>query len=599
MRGTAPRDFLTDRLVIIVKIVLCTLNAKYIHSSLALYNLRACLPPGIGEVALREYTINTPLLEVLGDLRQERAEVIGLACYVWNIERTMALARLVKKVAPRTVTVLGGPEVTYRAAQLLAADDAVDYVVQGEGEAVLAALTAQLAAGGDAAGIPGVARRRPDGSCDLQGGPQMVAELAKIPFPYAAADMPALRQRIIYYESSRGCPFSCSYCLSSATRGVRFLPPARVRRDLAWFIAQRVRQVKFVDRTFNCRREHYQPIWRYLAQQRDCVTNFHFELAGDLLDEEDLRLLAAVPPGRFQFEIGVQSTNPATLRAINRVSDWPRLAAAVSGLRQAGNIHLHLDLIAGLPEEDLASFRRSFNDVYALQPHMLQLGFLKLLPGAALRRQQVENGYIATDFAPYEVLASRWLSYDDMVRLKMLALVLDVYYNRGHYGHTLAYLLAAAFATPFDLYLALGDFWYQRGWQRVAHGEADLAAKLDAFAGTLPGVEQEVVREVLKFDALLVPNGPRPAFLPWREWRGAAALFRSGGAVRYAPGFRFTSWREAKRDYHVEEFACDLAGWLAAPQRPLRRGRQIVLFDYTRRPTAWRVINAEEGEERG
>lgn len=582
-----------------MKIVLCTLNAKYIHSSLALRNLQACLPPEDGEVALREYTINTPLLEMLADLYRERADVIGLACYIWNIEQTLLLVQHLKKVAPNTAVVLGGPEVTYRAADILANHAAVDYVVQGEGEKIMEALVARLAAGDSADGIAGLALRRSDGTCDLQGGPQAVADLTDIPFPYTAADASALRHRIIYYESSRGCPFSCSYCLSSATHGVRFLPLPRVRQDLAWFIKQRVRQVKFVDRTFNCRREHYLPIWRYLAQQQDCVTNFHFELAGDLLDEEDLRLLATVPAGRFQFEIGVQSTNPATLRAIRRSNDWLRLVRAVRSLRQAGNIHLHLDLIAGLPEEDMTSLRRSFNDVYTLRPHMLQLGFLKLLHGAAVRRERDKYGYIATDFAPYEVLASRWLSYDDMVRLKMLARVLDLYYNRGHYYHALAYLVTATGLTPFDLYLRLGDFWYHQGWHRLSHSDLDLAANLDAFVATVPGVARDLFREVLKFDVLLTPDSRRPAFLPWREWPGAAELFRTGRAAQYAPGFHFTSWREIKRGYHIEEFACDLAGWLAASQRPLRRARQAILFDYTRRPVAWQVICADGGDEHG
>lgn len=574
-----------------MKVILCTLNAKFIHSSLALRSLRACLPDGVAETVLREYTINTPLLEVLQDLYRERAEVVGLACYIWNIAQILALARHLKKVAPRTVIVLGGPEVTYRAAEILAACPYVDYVVQGEGEKTLAALVDRLAAGAGAEDIPGLAARR-DGRSVLNGGPQTVANLADIPFPYGEVDLPALWHRIVYYESSRGCPFSCSYCLSSATVGVRFLPLPRVMQDLAWFIAHRVKQVKFVDRTFNCRREHCLPIWRFLARQADCVTNFHFEIAGDLLDEEMLDFLVTVPPGRFQFEIGVQSTHPPTLAAINRVTDWSRLCRAVDRLRRAGNIHLHLDLIAGLPEEDMAAFRRSFNDVYALRPHMLQVGFLKMLHGAAVRRQQEKYGYVYTDFAPYEVLAHRRLGYDEMVRLKMLAAVCDFYYNSGRFSHTLDYMTAVSGLTPFDLFLALGDFWYRQGWHRVAHGSQALAANLDAFAATLAGVDRDVFREVLKFDVLLTPDAGRPAFLPWREWEGAAAFFRSREITRYVPAFQFTSWREVKHRYHLEEFTCDVAGWLATGKAPLRRVRQVVLFDYSRRPVAWQVIPA-------
>lgn len=581
-----------------MQVLLTTLNAKYIHSCLALYSLRRrCLDvcPGI---AVREYTINNEPLTVLGDIYRARPDVIGLACYIWNIDALLDLAANLKKVLPAAAIVLGGPEVSYDPEAVLAANPAVDYVVRGEGEETLAAFLAALREGRQPDGIPGLAGR--SGGSGVAGAPQAVRDLAALPFAYDDADMAALKDRIIYYETSRGCPYSCSYCLSGAAGGVRYRPVDRVLAELAFFIAHGVRQVKFVDRTFNARRDHYRPILEYLAAQ-DTKTNFHCEIAADLLNEGDLALLAAAPPGRFQFEIGVQTTNPDALAAICRKNDWPRIVAAVGALKAAGRSHLHLDLIAGLPKEDYRSFGRSFDAVYALKPDMLQLGFLKLLKGSAIRAQAAAHGYVFTDRAPYEVLANNYISYSEIHRLKILEELFDRIYNGGRLPATLAWLTAAWDGGPFACYEALAAYWERHDLHLVAHGGKNLARYLTAFCGEARPDLAADCRQFLKFDYLdRERDAGRPDYLPWDGgdledaknafWRDEATI------RRYLPAYAFTSWREVKKNHHLETFSLDIPAWLAGG--PLKRRAVAVLF--SRRPgdPPWQTV-ADQDFPRG
>lgn len=553
--------------MIYVKVVLATLNAKFIHSSLALRSLASRCRQDGADIAVKEYTINNELLSILGDLWREQPAVLGLACYIWNIDLTLALVRLLKKVLPGTVIVLGGPEVSYDPRQLMADCPEVDYIIQGEGEETLAALLAALSIGNPVGAIAGLAWRY--GGVHA-GEPQVVARLEALPFAYTDADMAELKDKIIYYETTRGCPFACSYCLSSATAGVRFLPAERVCRELAFFIAHGVKQVKFVDRTFNARKGHYLPILKFLAAQ-DTATNFHFEIAADLLDEEVLAFLKTVPPGRFQFEIGVQSTNPATLAAIDRKNDWPRLVAGVNALCAAGNCHLHLDLIAGLPYEDYRRFGQSFNEVYRLRPSMLQLGFLKLLKGSGIRRQAADHGYAYMDGAPYEVLANNYISYGDIRRLKIIEEVLNQTYNSGRFAATLEWLAAAWDGDTFALYEALAAYWEERDLHLTTHSGKALARILADFCRTVRPAIATTCLEFLKFDALLTDKGAvRPEFLPWddEKWQAAkTAFWRDAATVRkYLPDYAFASWRDVKNKYHLEVFAADLPAWLASGQ---------------------------------
>lgn len=547
-----------------MQVLLATLNAKYVHSALALYSLRSYCRRVCPDIAVREYTVNNEMLAILGDIYRDRPDVLGLACYIWNIDATLTLAGLVRKVLPATVIVLGGPEVSYDPARVMEENPDVDYIVSGEGEATLASLLADLVAGRQPEGILGLTYRR-DGAI-IAGSPRVIGDLASLPFPYEEADMVGLQDRIIYYESSRGCPYSCQYCLSSATTGVRLLPVPRVLDELAFFIAHGVKQVKFVDRTFNARREHYLPIIEFLAAQ-DTTTNFHLEIAADLLDDDVLAVLKAAPPGRFQLEIGVQSTNATTLAEIRRHNDWPRIVANVGALRAAGNIHLHLDLIAGLPHEDYRRFGQSFNDVYVLRPHMLQLGFLKLLRGSGIRRTAGDHGYIFMDGAPYEVLANNYISYSEIRRLKIFEEMFNQLYNSGRFPATLDWLTAAIGGDAFALYEAISAYWEKHNLHLIAPGGKRLARHLDAFGRAAFPAQVAICRQFLKFDTLGSDrDAGRPEFLPWdgAEWDEAkSAFWRDEPTVRrYLPDYAFTSWREVRKKHYIEVFELDIPAWL-------------------------------------
>ncbi|MDR7869131.1 MAG: B12-binding domain-containing radical SAM protein [Sporomusaceae bacterium] len=547
-----------------MQVILATLNAKYVHSALALYSLRRYCRQVCPEIAVREYTINNEMLAILGDIYRLHPDVLGLACYIWNIDACLTLAALVRKVLPGTVIILGGPEVSYDPARVMADNPAVDYIVQGEGEETLASLLAEIGAGRLPEGIAGLAYRR--GGEIIAGSPQVVGDLASVPFPYEEADMAGLQGRIIYYESSRGCPYSCQYCLSSATAGVRFLPVDRALDELAFFIARGVKQVKFVDRTFNARRDHYLPIIEFLAAQ-DTDTNFHLEIAADLLDDDVLSVLKNAPLGRFQLEIGVQSTNETTLTEIRRNNNWPRIVANVGALHAAGNIHLHLDLIAGLPHEDYRRFGQSFNDVYTLKPHMLQLGFLKLLKGSGIRRTAGEHGYIFMDDAPYEVLANNYISYGEIRKLKIFEEMFNQLYNSGRFPTTLDWLIASSGGDAFALYEAIADYWEKHDLHMIAPGSKSLARHLDVFCMDALPAQASICRQFLKFDTLGSDrDAGRPEFLPWdgAEWDEAkSAFWRDEPTVRrYLPDYAFTSWREVRKQHHIEVFELDIPAWV-------------------------------------
>lgn len=584
-----------------MKVLLSTLNAKYIHSSLALRYLAAFCQRSGHDVTVREYTINNGLLEILSDIYTCQVRVIGLACYIWNIEATLQLASLLKKVRPAVIIVLGGPEVSYQPEPVLAANPAVDYIVQGEGETTLELLLAALAKDQSGQEIPGVAYRGSNGI--TSGTPQIACVLDDIPFPYTHREMTLLKDKILYYESSRGCPFSCQYCLSSATTGVRFLSQERVVSDLQFFIEHDVRQVKFVDRTFNARKEHYFPILQFLAAQT-CRTNFHFEIAADIWDQEVVDFLREAPPGRFQFEIGIQSTNEQTLAAIKRHNNWGRIVENVKRIKSYGNIHLHLDLIIGLPYEDMTVFAKSFDDVYALQPDMLQIGFLKLLKGSGIRQASASHGYIAMDTAPYEILANNYLGYAHVRKLKILEEVFEQVYNSGRFTYSLAWLIAATGSSAFEFYYSLAGYWEQHGYHLIAHSTKTLYKYLAEFCQAFYPAKLANYFELLKFDALMHELGAvRPEVLPWNQinqaaddkWAGAkTAFWRDTNRVRrYLPEFSFTTWRDIKKIYHIEVFAVDIPAYLQDAAQ-LEKRETAILFSYQNGRPYYQRINDDD-----
>lgn len=492
-----------------MKIALVACNAKYIHSNLALYSLRAYAAAFRENIVLKEYTINQQKDDILRDLYQEAPDVVAISCYIWNISFVKELAADLHKILPEVPIWAGGPEVSYDAEEFLHQNPAFGGVMVGEGEETFSELAAfYVSSRGSLEKINGIAWR--NGDEIVHNGWREIMDLSMIPFPYS--DLADFQNRIIYYESSRGCPFSCSYCLSSVDKKLRFRDVEMVKEELQFFLDRKVPQVKFVDRTFNCRHTHAMEIWKYIAEHDNGITNFHFEISADLLCEEELECMEKMRPGLIQLEIGVQSTNPRTIRAINRTMDFGRLCTVVNKIHGFGNIHQHLDLIAGLPWEDYNSFRRSFNDVYALQPHQLQLGFLKVLKGSRMKEMAEEYEILYKDKEPYEVLRTKWLPYEDVLKLKLVENMVEVYYNSGQFAYTLN-CLEEFFPDAFSFYERLGEFYEAKGYLQISHSRMRRYEILLEFLGNYPEISQDMVSDAMVMDLYLRENiKSRPSF---------------------------------------------------------------------------------------
>ena len=492
-----------------MKIILAACNAKYIHSNLAVYDLQAYARQYQQHILLKEYTINQQKDEIMKDLYEEKPDVICFSCYIWNISFVKELAEDLKKVLPSVPFWAGGPEVSFDAEAFLAANPAFDGVMVGEGEETFLELAGYYVDHRKSLEqIRGIAFRKENQV--LHNGWREIMDLSKVPFPYK--DLQDFDHRIIYYESSRGCPFSCSYCLSSVDKKLRFRSLDLVRKELQFFLDHKVPQVKFVDRTFNCKHDHAMAIWKYIVEHDNGVTNFHFEIAADLLREEELELMATMRPGLIQLEIGVQSTNPQTIKAIHRTMDFQELTRIVNRIHSFGNIHQHLDLIAGLPYEDYDSFRKSFNDVYALKPEQLQLGFLKVLKGSHMQEMCGEYGIVHKEQEPYEVLFTRWVDYGDVLKLKTVENMVEVYYNSGQFKKTLEYA-ERFFEDAFSIYERLGQFYVEKGYGDVSHSRMRRYEILLEFLETIPGISREEAADRMVMDLYLRENlKSRPGF---------------------------------------------------------------------------------------
>ncbi len=560
-----------------MKFLLVALNAKYIHSNPALYSLRAYAGEQLQEhVEIAEYTINHSLTDVLADIYKRKPDVIGLSCYIWNIEMMLDLVRELGKLMPQVPIWLGGPEVTYDAPKLLEKYPEVTGVMIGEGEATFRELldcyvnqarfdiSAQVAQevlrnsqSSLQAGETDVALRRISGLC-LPGGfttPRELTDMSTLPFLYE--DLGAFENKIIYYESSRGCPFRCSYCLSSIDKKVRLRDLDTVKKELQFFLDHKVKQVKFVDRTFNCNHKHATDIWQYILEHDNGVTNFHFEIAADLLNEGELDLLGQMRPGLVQLEIGVQSTNPNTLEAIHRVMDVEKLEQVVARINAGRNVHQHLDLIAGLPFEDYESFGKSFNRVYAMKPEQLQLGFLKVLKGSEMCERAQEYGIVYTDKAPYEVLFTKWLSFEEVLRLKRIEEMVELYYNSNQFVNTLQFLVQA-FDTPFALYEALADFFEKKRYFVNSPARSYRYQVLLEFAREYDGAFEAVYRELLTYDMYLRENlKSRPEFArdltAYKE--SMRKFYKEEEENRcYLPAYEQYDYKQLARMTHMEPF---------------------------------------------
>ena len=494
-----------------MKILLAACNAKYIHSNLAVYDLKAYSSDYDKEVLLREYTINQPKDEILKDIYGSGADVVCFSCYIWNISFVRELIRDLAKILPETAFWAGGPEVSYDAEKFLTEMPEMTGVLVGEGEKTFHDLLEYYIDGKGSLGeIRGIAYR--NGEEIRHNGWRELMNLSEIPFVYEHLE--EFENRIIYYESSRGCPFSCSYCLSSIDKKLRFRDLELVKKELQFFLDHKVPQVKFVDRTFNCKHEHVMAIWKYILEHDNGVTNFHFEISADLLRDEEMELMAKMRPGLIQLEIGVQSTNPETIRAIHRHMDLDKLKRCVDRVHSFRNIHQHLDLIAGLPYEDYDTFHRSFNDVYQMKPDQLQLGFLKVLKGSLMQGEAEKYGIVHKEKEPYEVLSTNWLPYGDVLKLKAVESMVEVYYNSGQFQHTLEYLVPLA-KDAFTFYESLGAFYEKKGYSEISHSRMRRYEILLEYLQEETEVSVEKASQKMLYDLYLREKlKKRPSFAP-------------------------------------------------------------------------------------
>ena len=496
-----------------MKILLAACNAKYIHSNLAVYNLKSCSGEYSSRVVVKEYTINQIRDDILKDIYLEQPDVVCFSCYIWNISFVRELVPDLKKILPQVEFWAGGPEVSYDAVEFLKKNPAFFGVMVGEGEETFHELAGYYIERKPEtlSGIRGVAFRDENKGRDIvHTGWRELMDLSKVPFAYS--NLTEFKNRIIYYESSRECPFSCSYCLSSIDKKLRFRDIELVKKELQFFIDNKVPQVKFVDRTFNCKHDHAMEIWRYITENDNGITNFHFEISADLLRAEELALMKTMRPGLIQLEIGVQSTNPQTIKAIRRTMDFEKLKRIVEQIHSFGNIHQHLDLIAGLPYEGYDSFHKSFCDVYALRPEQFQLGFLKVLKGSYMMEMTGEYQILYKDREPYEVLSTAWLTYGEILRLKMVESMVEVYYNSGQFKNTLVFL-EKYFDDPFRMYEALGRFYEKKGYSEISHSRMRRYEILMEFAGEQKEIPSEALSDVMLLDLYLRENlKSRPSF---------------------------------------------------------------------------------------
>lgn len=512
-----------------MKILLAACNAKYIHSNLAVYDLKAYSSDYDEHVILREYTINQPKDEILKDIYSSGADVVCFSCYIWNISFVRELIRDLVKILPKTAFWAGGPEVSYDAEKFLTEMPEMTGVMVGEGEKTFHDLLEFYIDGKDSLEeISGIAYRT--GDKIIHNGWRELMDLSAIPFVYEHLEK--FENRIIYYESSRGCPFSCSYCLSSIDKKLRFRDLELVKKELQFFLDHRVPQVKFVDRTFNCKHEHAMTIWKYILEHDNGVTNFHFEISADLLREEEMELMSQMRPGLIQLEIGVQSTNLETIRAIHRHMDLKKLEHCVNRVHSFRNIHQHLDLIAGLPYEDYDTFHQSFNEVYQMKPDQLQLGFLKVLKGSLMQKEAEVYGIVYKEKEPYEVLSTNWLTYGEVLKLKMVESMVEVYYNSGQFWHTLEYLVPFE-KDAFTFYEKLGSFYEKKGYSEISHSRMRRYEILLEYLQEETDVPTEVAAQKMLYDLYLREKlKKRPVFAPdQKQYETAVWNYRKNNQV--------------------------------------------------------------------
>jgi radical SAM superfamily enzyme YgiQ (UPF0313 family) len=635
-----------------MKTLIVALNSKYIHTSLAPWYLKAFCKNDqkllSNDIEVAEYTINDSIESILGSIYLKKPDILCFSCYIWNIEYVLKLTGNIKKIMPKCIVILGGPEVSFDSDMIMEKEPSIDFIISGEGEVTFRDLldyllethqnqhahqtqethkpqTAQPHQAGQADQIhidfysecaeyreytehiegmnikpleliKGLTYRK-NGKVKSTEPCTLIKDLDKLPSPYTDEYFASLKNKIAYFESSRGCPFNCSYCLSSTISGVRFFSMDRVKEDISKFISHNVRQVKFIDRTFNANKRRAKEIFRFIIEEaanKKSDTNFHFEMGGDLFDQEMLDILSTAPPGLIQFEIGVQTTNGDTLKEIDRITDYEILKTNIQKLNSFGNIHLHLDLIAGLPYEDYNSFINSFNNVYSLKPHQLQLGFLKLLKGSRIRKQYELHSYKFRDYPPYEVLSNKYISYNDILTLKAIEELVERYYNSGRFASSLKYLTENLFPSSFDFFYNFTEYYKTQGYYERPVGAKELYRVLYEFIKTITDPNKtSLIKDLLRFDFLKCDNsGSLPDILKNKIPKGFKDrcfkfLQNEENIKRYLPDFAGHTSKDIYKKVHFQIFDHNVFS-LKYP-KPYTPEKTAVLFDYTRkdRVTGW------------
>ncbi|RKD32591.1 B12-binding domain-containing radical SAM protein [Thermohalobacter berrensis] len=568
-----------------MKVLLTTLNSKYIHSSLSIRYIKSYCEDIIPNIEIEEYTINQNTEYVTGEIYRKEPDAVAFSCYIWNIEKTLEIAERLKIVNPNLKIILGGPEVSFNGKEILKKNTFIDFIVYGEGEVTFRQLLYKLSnKDNNFKDVKGLVYRKENEIIRTEPRP-LIKNLDSIPSPFRG-DLKDFKNKIVYFESSRGCPFNCQFCLSSTIPGLRFFSLDRVKKDLKCLIDAGVKQVKFVDRTFNAKKEYALEIMKFIMEQNVKNINFHFEVTAHILDEEILEFLKDVPEGLFQFEIGVQSTNSKTLKAIDRNTNFERLSYVVKTVKSYKNIHQHLDLIAGLPYENYKSFKKSFNDVYKLEPDKLQLGFLKLLKGSGLRQNKEKYGFKFLDKPPYEVLENDYINYSEMLTLKIIEDLVEKYPNSRSFKNCLEYIIKKYFETPFDFYEKFAKYWTNKGFHRISHSKTRLYKILKMFYIDYVKNDIDIFNEILKFDFIYnnksnippfietykdIPKNKKHVFLQNRE-----------NLLKYIPEFKELPAKKIINKVHFEKFPINIIDFINSGYnlKKLQREDKVVLFVY-------------------
>lgn len=561
-----------------MKALLVGINSQYIHTNLAIRNLyQYNLEKVSQQLEIAEYTINQRLPIIIDEIYRKKPKIILFSCYIWNTEFVKEIVTTYQKISPNTIIVLGGPEVSYHSVNFMEENPFVDIIIKDEGEETLGNLLNVFAGKIDIDTVPGLVYRNQDQICETL--PPVPFNLDnQIPFPYFDLDL--VKDKILYYETSRGCPFKCSYCLSSISGKVRFVPLETVFAHMDIFLAHKVKQVKFVDRTFNCNKQHAMAIWKYLKEHDNGVTNFHFEISAHLFDQETLEFFKTIRREQFQFEVGVQSTNPQTITQINRSTNTETLLDICKKINSYNNIHQHLDLIAGLPFEDRASFANSFNTVFAIRPEQLQLGFLKILKGSAMESEIEQHEIKYSHTPPFEILGNKWLNYDDILLLKGVEDMVERFYNSGRFTNSLAAMLKNH-PSPYHFFEDLGVFFTERNYHLMSVTKETAHTILKDFA-EIKSTYTPQQKELALFDICLKEKPKKlPSWIDY-QWtnqhkKQIADFFNNPENIeKYLPHYMDEQGMKISRLAHLQVFAYDVTCENCPPQLT------YILFDYTK-----------------